>query len=79
MGQWKQETGDEILQVDSLRPGAAPDKAEMDETQRGLKRTTAGQEDRESPPPSKEGHESPEGPGESRRDDTAPDLDAGRK
>jgi hypothetical protein len=51
MPEWKQETGDDILQVDTLKPEAAPNEKAMEEKADGLKRTTAGQDDRKSPPP----------------------------
>lgn len=53
MSESTQEWGDDILQVDTIDPEAAArdaDEAEPD----GLKRTTAGQQDRESPPPGSE-------------------------
>ncbi|MGE0057132.1 MAG: hypothetical protein AB7P33_07815 [Dehalococcoidia bacterium] len=50
MSEMKQEWGDDILQVDSLKPEAAPDEP-LPRADDGLTRTTAGQDDRQSPPP----------------------------
>lgn len=53
MSESTQEWGDDILQVDTIDPEAAPRDADEVE-QDGLKRTTAGQQDRPSPPPGSE-------------------------
>lgn len=59
--------GDEILQVDTLKPDAEPRKDPRDVSRGGLKRTTAGQERRISAPPGgqenagEEGQEAPPG------------------
>jgi hypothetical protein len=62
MPEWKYETGDDILQVDTLKPEAAPNEEAMEKKADGLKRTTAGQNDRESPPPANEPSEPPTEP-----------------
>jgi hypothetical protein len=47
----KNEFGDDILQVDTMKPDAKPVSESAEEKEERLKRTTAGQQDRESTPP----------------------------
>jgi hypothetical protein len=66
----RQEFGDDILQVDTMKPEAKPAAETAKEKELGLKRTTAGQQDRESPPPG----EPPADPGQLKHDTPQGDL-----
>lgn len=71
MGRWTQETGDDILQVDAMKPEAAP---EDDPSNEKLKRTTAGQSSRDSTPPGTQlSEELGEGPSRPSKDQKDPE------